>query len=127
VSSRGECPSRKKSDEDDADLLSTFARSIRKFADFDALNATDRARVIASLTEKECAELLYDWEFWSRADQKPPPGDWIHWLILAGRGAGKTRAGAEAVREWIKNFAIVNLVGPTHDDVRDVMGSANPT
>jgi len=55
------------------------------------------------------------------ADQRPPPGDWIYWLILAGRGAGKTRAGAEAVREWVKSFAAVNLVGATHDDVRDVM------
>jgi phage terminase large subunit-like protein len=103
------------------DPLPAFSRSIRKFADLHALNPTDRARALATLTAKEGAELLYDWEFWSRPDQKPPPGDWIYWLILAGRGAGKTRAGAEAVREWIKGFPFVNLVGPTHDDVRDVM------
>ena len=65
--------------------------------------------------------MFYDWSFWARADQRPPPGDWVYWLILAGRGAGKTRAGAEAVREWVKDFAIVNLIGATHDDVRDVM------
>ena len=106
---------------DDADLSSPFPHKVRKFADLYALNVADRARVLAALTEREGAELLYDWEFWSRPDQKPPPGDWIYWLILAGRGAGKTRAGAEAVREWIKNFGHVNLVGPTHDDVRDVM------
>ena len=116
----GEGRSPEASSEDEADLMSAFP-PMRNFADLNALNGADRARVLASLTEREGAELLYDWEFWSRSDQKPPPGDWIYWLILAGRGAGKTRAGAEAVREWIKSFGHVNLVGPTHDDVRDVM------
>ncbi len=48
-------------------------------------------------------------------------GQWIVWLILAGRGAGKTRAGAEAVRQWSYDYPFVNLIGPTADDVRDVM------
>ena len=73
------------------------------------------------MTPEEGALLFYDWAFWSRSDQKTPPGDWIYWVILAGRGAGKTRAGAEAVREWVRTFAIVNLIGATHDDVRDIM------
>ena len=51
----------------------------------------------------------------------PPGGDWVYWLILAGRGAGKTRAGAEAVREWIKTFPIVNLIGATNGDAQDIM------
>ena len=51
------------------------------------------------MTPRECAE-LHDWTLWARPEQAPPPGDWIVWLILAGRGAGKTRAGAEAVRQW---------------------------
>jgi phage terminase large subunit-like protein len=41
-------------------------------------------------------------------------------LILAGRGFGKTRCGAEAVRGWVKTFARVNIIGPTFDDVRDI-------
>ena len=69
----------------------------------------------------ECAQIYYDWTFWARPDQAPPPGDWIVWLILAGRGAGKTRAGAEAVRLWSQSYPNVNLIGPTADDVRDVM------
>lgn len=85
------------------------------------LSPAERGRLLAALDDKQCDELFYDWSLWARDDQRPPPGDWIYWLILAGRGAGKTRAGAEAVREWAKSFAIVNLIGATHDDVRDVM------
>ena len=65
------------------------------------------------MTPLECAQLFHDWTFWARPDQAPPPGDWIVWLILAGRGAGKTRAGAEAVRQWSQTYPIVNLIGPT--------------
>jgi hypothetical protein len=85
------------------------------------LSPAERAKLLGAFSEKQCAEVFYDWSLWARDDQRPPPGDWIYWLILAGRGAGKTRAGAEAVREWAKSFAIVNLIGATHDDVRDVM------
>jgi len=85
------------------------------------LSPAERAKLLSGFNQKQCAEVYYDWSLWARDDQRPPPGDWIYWLILAGRGAGKTRAGAEAVREWTKDFAIVNLIGPTHDDVRDVM------
>jgi len=94
---------------------------VRGIADLIALDPAERAKLLAGLTERECLELFYDWSLWARPDQTPPPGDWISWLILAGRGAGKTRAGAEAVRAWVRNFAFVNLIGPTHDDVRDVM------
>ncbi len=85
------------------------------------LTPAERAKLIGELDEKQCDELFHDWALWARPDQTPPPGDWVYWLILAGRGAGKTRAGAEAVREWIKTFAIVNLIGATHDDVREIM------
>jgi phage terminase large subunit-like protein len=81
----------------------------------------ERVKLIEALTDKEADELFYDWSLWARQDQRPPAGDWVFWLILAGRGSGKTRAGAEAVREWSQTFAFVNLMGPTHDDVRDVM------
>ena len=50
---------------------------------------------LQSLPDEECAKLLYDWQFWARPNQLPPPGDWFVWLVLAGRGWGKTRAGAE--------------------------------
>jgi len=69
------------------------------------------------------------WGFWARLDQLPPKGDWLIWLLLGGRGAGKTRAGAEWVRaavsggEWdgMPGISRVALVGETLADVRDVM------
>ena len=61
------------------------------------------------------------WEFWARDKQRLPESPFFVWLILAGRGFGKTRTGAETVRQWIKNSPMVNLVGATADDARDIM------
>ena len=85
------------------------------------LDPGTRARLLDSMTPVECEQLFHDWTFWARSDQAPPSGAWIIWLILAGRGAGKTRAGAEAVRHWVQTYPIVNLVGATVADVRDTM------
>ena len=53
---------------------------------------------------------------------RPPPGEWRYWLILAGRGFGKTRAGAEWVRAQVAaGRRRIALIGPTAADVRDVM------
>ena len=90
-------------------------------ADFFTLDIDQRALLVAQLSESEKTAIAFEWSFWARDDQRLPEGDWIYWLILAGRGAGKTRAGAEAIRTWVRDFPIVNLIGPTHDDVRDVM------
>src|ERR1700736_6109752 len=51
--------------------------------------------VIQSLTDDECEAYLHRWPLWARPNQLTPPGDWFVWLVLAGRGWGKTRAGAE--------------------------------
>ena len=57
-----------------------------------------------------------------RPEQRLPEGDeWLYWLILTGRGWGKTRTLSETVRHWIKlGFNYVNLIGATADDVRTV-------
>jgi hypothetical protein len=89
--------------------------------DLIALTPAERLRRLARLPQYDCRWLLHEWRFWARADQVPPPGDWVTWLILAGRGAGKTRTGAEAVRRWIKDYSPVNLIGATAADARDVM------
>lgn len=57
----------------------------------------------------------------ARPGQVLPEGDWRLWLAKAGRGWGKTRVGAEAVREWSENFPRIGLIGPTKDDARDIM------
>lgn len=88
---------------------------------FKALSPAARRQVIGELSDHDANAILYDWEFWARPAQLAPPGDWVNWLILAGRGFGKTRVGAEQVRRWTKEFPIVNLIGPTAADVRDVM------
>lgn len=76
--------------------------------------------------------LAYDWHVWARDEQLAPPATatgepWRTWLFLGGRGAGKTRAGAE----WIRAEALglppsgrvkrLALVGPTIQHVRAVM------
>lgn len=77
---------------------------------------------LASLTDDECEQLLHDWRFLARPAQLPPEGDWQNWLILAGRGFGKTRTGAEWAREQLKAGASrLGLIAPTASDARDVM------
>ena len=56
-----------------------------------------------------------------RPNQTAPPGDWLVWLILAGRGWGKTRAIVEWLRTRVQQTPLVNVIGPTADDVRDVL------
>ena len=71
--------------------------------------------------------LLGDWRNWARLDQLPPEGDqWRSWLILGGRGSGKTRAGAEWVRalaqgSWGPRAKHIALIAPTHAEARLVM------
>ncbi len=88
-----------------------------------------RERIAAALSPEEWAFLKHDWEVWARDDQLAPDGDWSTWLLLGGRGAGKTRAGAE----WVRAQALgtrpggdsgdvrIALVGETLSDVRAIM------
>ena len=63
------------------------------------------------------------WATIARPEQLPPPGDWHVWLILAGRGWGKTRTGAEYIAELARNHpgARIALVAATFADGRDTM------
>jgi phage terminase large subunit-like protein len=76
---------------------------------------------LAGLSDDDIDELLHEWRFWARPSQMTPPGDWRTWLVMAGRGYGKTRVGAEWIRESVKHFRLVNLIGATADDARDIM------
>src|SRR5207302_7809291 len=88
-----------------------------------ALPETDRRRFIENASADEVAELLYIWREWARPSQLPPLGDWRVWLLLAGRGFGKTRTGAEYVRAAVKSGVArrIALVAPTALDARSIM------
>ena len=70
-------------------------------------------------------QLLWDWSVWGRPEQQAPEGDWNVWLVLAGRGFGKTRLASEWVREQAKYTNTgqrrFGLVARTAGDVRDVI------
>lgn len=78
---------------------------------------------LETLSAEEVRFLADWWPFWARPDQLPPHGDWTTWLLLGGRGAGKTRAGAE----WVRAQALsgragrIAIVGETLSDAREVM------
>lgn len=78
--------------------------------------------MLASLSEAQSEELLWDWRFWARPNQIAPDGDWQTWLALAGRGFGKTEAGAQWVRDRVKNGArSIALIAETQKDLEEVM------
>jgi len=85
------------------------------------LPESERLEVLSELGDEHSYCLMWDWEYHARENQIMPEGDWSYWLILAGRGFGKTRTGAEVVRQWAKNYKYVNLIGATTDDARDIM------
>jgi phage terminase large subunit-like protein len=94
-----------------------------------SLSACARRALLSELSEAEAAALLYDWRFWAQPKQLVPEGAWTTWLVLAGRGFGKTRCGAE----WVRAMACgatplgpgacrrLALVAETAADARDVM------
>ena len=75
------------------------------------------------LARNHAAEFAQLWRFWSHVYQDPPHGEWLTWLMLAGRGAGKTRAGAEWVNaEASSGRAMrIGIIGETMHDARAVM------
>ncbi len=84
----------------------------------------ERTSLLATLTDREAAFILYNWREWvARPKQIQPTGDWVHWLLLAGRGFGKTKTGGETVREWAseKLPGPIHIVAPTAADIRKVM------
>jgi phage terminase large subunit-like protein len=84
----------------------------------DLLAETERGELRSFITTLDPEELLewpWHWPRWARPSQLPPPGDWRVWLLMAGRGFGKTRCGAE----W------VNAVAETYPQARIALVAAN--
>ena len=69
--------------------------------------------------------LARDWGISGRGEQKPPEGDWRTWLVMGGRGSGKTRAGAEWVQalasDGVRSDLRIALVAETLGEAREVM------
>ena len=97
-------------------------------------NESDAKEAIAELDVRELALLLHDWQVWARETQLSPIGDdgtenWRTWLMLGGRGAGKTRAGAEWIKSLVQSAERtgaaaelrIALIGETMRDARAVM------
>ncbi|AEG47899.1 hypothetical protein Sphch_0199 [Sphingobium chlorophenolicum L-1] len=82
-----------------------------------------RERVLAGLNGAAADALAHDWRWLARPEQLAPEGDWRIWLMMAGRGFGKTRAGAEWVRSVAEGdpAARIALVGATLGEARAVM------
>lgn len=97
-------------------LLAEIRRAVKGRSKKEVLKA------IETLDKATIERLLYDWEMWARPNQLIPEGDWVNWVILAGRGWGKTRTGAETVRRWQEDGAkLIGLIGQTPGEVRKVM------
>lgn len=83
----------------------------------------ERQNILKDLTDEEAQELLYDWNFWARPKQLEPPRKWYIWLVLSGRGFGKTRTGAEWIRSKVESgkHGRIALVAKDAADARDIM------
>ena len=93
-----------------------------------ALPSDQQKKLLTDLSEEELKALDWDWRFWARPNQLPPAlsqsgGEWLTWILLAGRGFGKSRTGAEWVRGLVERgeASRICLIAPTSADVRDVM------
>ncbi len=92
-------------------------------------SSTEQNEFLTGLSDHALAALPYVFEFWALEHQLPPEGDWRSWVVMGGRGAGKTRAGAEWLRAQVEGATPLDpgvasraaLVGETFDQVRDVM------
>lgn len=88
-----------------------------------SLPDAEREAYLSSLPPSLLAKLRYEWEFWARPNQLEPSGNWTNWLVLAGRGFGKSRMGAEWVRKKAFDFpgCRIALVAETAADGKHVM------
>ena len=113
-----------------AEVSTSPPRATRSSAGWIASGGTARRdSFLEGLSDNALGALPWLFDFWALPHQAAPGGDWRTWVILGGRGAGKTRAGAEWIRRQVEGArpldagraGQVALVGETYDQVRDVM------
>lgn len=84
-------------------------------ADQSEAGAMLRRTLVDELDQTERNSFDYVWDYVARPEQLPPPGNWRVWMIMAGRGFGKTRAGAE----WVR------MIADSHPDARIALISSS--
>ncbi|MBO9669961.1 MAG: DNA-packaging protein [Sphingobium sp.] len=92
-------------------------------SDYELVLEACRQKLLTTLPDDELRNVTGVWHHLARPNQLPPAGDWSTWLIMAGRGFGKTRAGAEWVRGVAEHdgAARIALVGASLHDARSIM------
>ncbi len=100
-----------------------MGRELSRMERFVRMPQAERDALLAEIPEGRRLAVLTDWAWTARPSQLAPDGDWSVWLILAGRGFGKTRAGAEWVTGVARQHpgARIGLVGATAHDALSVM------
>ncbi len=78
---------------------------------------------VNSLTDEQLLALEYDLSFIGRPKQQIPKGDWSIWLVLCGRGFGKSFLGSHVINHWARTDPKANIaiVGETASDIRDTI------
>lgn len=95
--------------------------------DLMAMDERELELFLKSCSPRELEILTYDWRVWARPEQVPPHGNWSTWAVMGGRGMGKTRTGAETLRDWKAKLSAkygpvrLALVGKEPGDIRRVM------
>lgn len=89
----------------------------------EAIHSFGMEGFLSRMSQETLGLLAYQWELWARPNQLPPAGLWRFWLIQAGRGAGKTRSGAEFCRDQARRYPGSHgaLIAETPAQARDVM------
>ena len=95
----------------------------RHLSDLLSLEFKERRTLLNGMSAAERREFRWHWQVWARPDQLAPEGEWSCWLISAGRGFGKTRAGAEWVRQQARHnpAARIALVAASLIEARGIM------
>lgn len=81
----------------------------------------ERRAIYARLTEEQARAMRYDWSVWARPDQQEPPDPWSVWLVVQGRGGGKTRTSSEWIRRRGPKGRAGVIVAANPRDARDLM------
>lgn len=99
--------------------VAPYVRRLRKLPP----SLREEALSVLSADEQQAfsTAVAYDWDLWARPKQRAPEDDWNTWIMLAGRGGGKTRAGSEQVIRWHEDNPLIALMAKDTAMVRDVM------